>query len=182
MLRAYIRHSSTTEGRLQLHGYAGPTAETTHPRSSGQLLPEQEANATAYYCSYILDSHIDLHALTQWPTDAELVQASDRAFDNAEQLLSATGINAASALTLYEHPSYISRDIHAHVEVTNGPSTLAEILTLYDFSSASIPVRRRDLEEIEACHMALIPEGMDKTLKMYVYSYGLFITSASQNP
>lgn len=153
--------------------YLQPKLRTLVLAAFSRLLPEQEANATAagYYHSYVVDSKLDLPALTHWPTDPELAQASERAFDLCQQLMSATGIDARTVLSSYKSPksassrsSKASRNYEQQPK-TRGPSTLAEVLALYDATSALVPEKHE--QEIEAVQAAIASESIDGTLKMY---------------
>ncbi|KAI0696274.1 hypothetical protein BC835DRAFT_878998 [Cytidiella melzeri] len=148
--------------------YLQPKLQTLLLAAFSHILPQQEANATAagYHHSYILDADIDLQALTQWPTDAQLTEASQRAFENAAQLLQAVGIDAKTMLSSYQHPASSSGRCTQQSEPRKprGPTTLAELIALYDASAATISFEEQD--KIEACQAALISEGINKTLKI----------------
>lgn len=154
--------------------YLQPKLRTLILSAFSRLVGEKAATATAagYYHSYILDAHIDLHALSTWPTDTELESASGAAYRSAETLLEAVGINANAMLSQYQTPRVVltsDGDAQSTLTFPRGPATLAELIALYDATAASVPIKQQ--EEIEACHAALVSDSIDKTLHMYVHLF-----------
>ncbi|KAI0695988.1 hypothetical protein BC835DRAFT_1414529 [Cytidiella melzeri] len=153
--------------------YLQPKLRTLLIAAFSHIVSEQDVKATAagYDHSYVLDTKIDLCALAQWPTDAEMAEASHRAFDNAQQLLKAVGIEAMSMLADYKHPipSSTPKQQCAYADARpRGPATLAELVALYDASAASVSFDQQD--RIEACQTALVSESIGRTMDMYVYT------------
>jgi hypothetical protein len=149
--------------------YLQPKLRTLLLSAFSRLVDEKDANATAagYYHSYVLDTCINLHALRQWPTDAELATASDTALTMAEQILSAVGINAKVVLSQYRAPTLSASRSNLRAQHTpREPTTLAELMALYDSTSVLIPTQMQD--QIETCQAALVSESISQTLDMYV--------------
>ncbi|KAH9945584.1 hypothetical protein B0H21DRAFT_709290 [Amylocystis lapponica] len=147
--------------------YLEPKLRTLLMGAFGDLTAEQQENQTAggYYHSYFVAKDLDLHALAQWPSDAELQDASAMALQEAEQLMSALGIDAISMLNKYRAPHLSTRKskVKTSVSSVKGPQTLSDILALY----ANVTFKaHQDEEKFEACEMALVADSVDQTLKI----------------
>ncbi|KAJ7652490.1 hypothetical protein DFH06DRAFT_1331114 [Mycena polygramma] len=127
----------------------------------GNQCADEQANQTSagYYHTYFKADDLDTAALTQYPTDEEIANASTYAYEEASQLLKVLGIDAERMLKQYQAPVD-----PAPARLTfppRPPQTIMELLALYQ----SVPLKSSKEEEtFEAYEMALAAEDLDKSL------------------
>jgi hypothetical protein len=139
------------------------------------LTPEQQEQQTAggYHHTYFRAGDLDMAALMTWPTDNEIFAASNFAFDEAEQLLRVTGIDARAALATYIAPTpRLTRGLPSSRPLR--PQTLHDLLQLY----VAVPLPPSAEDQAELYEMALASHDVDKTLTMWVFSaYARFLVT-----
>jgi len=128
----------------------------------GDLSTEEQANQTAagYHHTYFMADDLDLKELLRYPSDQDLADASDAAFNEAEQLLSSIGINAQQMMKAYIHPekTYKSKPPPSS---SHGPQMLEQVLALYVSPTAS-----KAIDKAEAHELALVAENIDRSLTL----------------
>ncbi|KAJ6546589.1 hypothetical protein B0H10DRAFT_1969601 [Mycena sp. CBHHK59/15] len=120
----------------------------------GNPSPDAKANqvSTGYHPTYFKADDLDTAILMQYPSDDNLVKASEYGLAEAVQLLKLVGIDGAAMLRDYQPPPSTQSWL---------PQTLFELLTLYE----SVPLRSlKDERTFESCEMALAAESLDKSL------------------
>ncbi|KAJ7508549.1 hypothetical protein B0H11DRAFT_2304702 [Mycena galericulata] len=133
----------------------------------GNLSPDEQATeaSAGYHHTYFTADDLDILALMEYPTDKELAEASEHAFEEAAQLLKLVGIDAEAMLKQYVDPK-TSANEHTAASAAQQrhnprhPQTLSELLALYQ------PVRfksSKDEDVFEACELALAAESLDKS-------------------
>ncbi|KAH7910134.1 hypothetical protein BJ138DRAFT_1114345 [Hygrophoropsis aurantiaca] len=127
------------------------------------LSTEEQANqlAAGYHHTYFHAPDLNTMALMTWPTDAELRTASGHAFREAEELLSAVGIDARSMLSSYTPPEP-PKTKGMPIKKPRHPQTLFELLQLYSVA----PLTPTLEDQVETCEMALAADDADKTLSI----------------
>lgn len=123
------------------------------------LSTEEQANQTAagYHHTYFKADNLDLKELIRYPSDSDLAKAADAGYKEAEQLLLSLGIDAKQMICCYAAPEKRFRDPTS----ARGPQTLAEALALYQ-----APPLFKDEDTFEACELALVADGVDRSLAM----------------
>lgn len=139
----------------------------------GQLTAEEQINQTAagYLHTYFLALDLDLLALAQWPTDEDIGAAAVKAFSEANDLLSVLGIDCQVMLKGYCEPPPPKPRARKDVSASSGPrppQTLAELIALYQYKPIAKQLPPYVKDEVEACKAALIADGIDCTLQVYV--------------
>ncbi|KAJ7709362.1 hypothetical protein B0H16DRAFT_1821435 [Mycena metata] len=128
----------------------------------GGLSADQQANqvSAGYHHTYFKADDLDTATLLQYPTDADMGDASEHGFAEAAQLLKLVGIDAKAMLAAYESPSPAAPKA-ATPKKSRPPQTLLELLTLYE----NVPLKSsKDERDFEACQLALAAESLDKSL------------------
>ncbi|KAK6987806.1 hypothetical protein R3P38DRAFT_2574251 [Favolaschia claudopus] len=133
----------------------------------GNLSPDEQANQTSagYHHTYFTADDLDMAELLRYPTEGEIAEASDRAYAEAEQLLTHLGINADVVLKDYVDPVFdaITAPSRTLSHRSRPPQNFAELLALYQ----PVPFKSsKDEEVFEACELALVSESLDQSLKM----------------
>lgn len=130
------------------------------------LTPDEQANQTAagYHHTYFHADDLDLKTLMEYPSDEQLADVSEWAYEEAKMLLSGLGIDATEMLSKYSPPvSNSSRKFGAPNRQPQPPTTLAQLLTLHDSLVFRSP---RDKIHYETDTLALIAESVQSTLEM----------------
>ncbi|KAJ7780986.1 hypothetical protein B0H16DRAFT_1496749 [Mycena metata] len=130
----------------------------------GNLSPDQQENQTSagYVHTYFKADDLDTAVLLQYPTDEDIENASKAAFAEATQLLKAVGIDAELMLSKYQAPEPVHLRPPSATARSRPPQTILELLAMYE------PARKSPKEEenFEACELALVAEGLDKSLEI----------------
>lgn len=147
--------------------FAQPKLQALLLGAFGDMTPEEQANQTAsgYHHTYFKADDLDLEELMRYPTDDDLVAASDAAFKEAEQLLASVGINAEAMLKAPTGHTPVTKKkmkIRPAPE-SRGPQTLAEILALYQLPTST---NSKQMDTFEACELALVADNVDRSLAM----------------
>ena len=147
--------------------FAQPKLQALLLGAFGDMTPEEQANQTAsgYHHTYFKADDLDLEELMRYPTDDDLVAASDAAFKEAEQLLASVGINAEAMLKAPTGHTPVTKKkmkIRPAPE-SRGPQMLAEILALYQLPTST---NSKQMDTFEACELALVADNVDRSLAM----------------
>ncbi|KAJ7652192.1 hypothetical protein DFH06DRAFT_995707 [Mycena polygramma] len=134
----------------------------------GNLSPDEQATQTSagYHHTYFKADDLNTLVLMEYPTDKELSEASEQAYDEAAQLLKLVGIDAEAMLKNYKDPKLpTTPDLQQQrTRKSRLPQTLLELLALYQ----PVKMTSKEEDEFEACELALAAESLDKSLGMYV--------------
>ncbi|KAJ7778679.1 hypothetical protein DFH07DRAFT_950687 [Mycena maculata] len=128
------------------------------------LSPDEQATQTSagYHHTYFTAPDLDILALMEYPTDAQLADASEQAFEEAAQLLKLVGIDAEAMLKEYVDPKTTKETTaQRHTRKSKHPQTLLDLLALYQ--PVSFPSSKEE-DIFETCELALAAEALDKTL------------------
>ncbi|KAJ6524888.1 hypothetical protein DFH09DRAFT_1372073 [Mycena vulgaris] len=129
------------------------------------LSPEQQATqvSAGYHHTYFNADDLDTATLMQYPTDAEIVEASKYGFEEAAQLLKMLGISAEDMLRSYvaPTPATLKKSMVPTQSTSRAPQTFLELLALYQ----TVPLSSlKDEHTFETCEVALAAESLDKSL------------------
>jgi hypothetical protein len=143
--------------------YLEPKLRTLMLGSFGNLSFQAQANATAagYYHSCSDVAGLDIPSLMSYPSDREIGDASDAAFEEAALLLAAVGINAKDML-LRDIRLAQAKSKSKVTKQSPRPTTLYELTMLHQHSPASIETE----DKVDTVSMAIIADRVDKTLSM----------------